>query len=133
MLQSKTVKNRQINKATIETTYLKEPSKGLKNPFMILIIIPTLYVLYKNEYFLKHRQTIVIIPNLYVLYKNEYLFFLKKSIDRQTHTQGSRKEKSKNKIKKTICCISKSKKEKMNDAWWVVRRGEAKNHKLNYS
>lgn len=41
------------------------------------------------------------------------------------------KEKSKNKIK-TICCISNAKKEKMNDEWWVVRREEAKNHKLNY-
>lgn len=31
---NETVKNRQINKATIETTYLKKPSKGLKNPFI---------------------------------------------------------------------------------------------------
>lgn len=36
-------------------------------------------------YFLKHRQTIVIIPNLYVLYKNEYLFFKKKYRQTDTH------------------------------------------------
>lgn len=32
-----------------------------------------------------------------------------------------------------MLCISKAKKEKINDGWWVVTKGEAENHKLNYS